>query len=284
MAIDLREWNWRSHRELRLASTPKRNRAALHGETVLDTRDAFLVWEPRRIVPQYAVPPGELHLTLTEQQPAPLPEPLGPVLEPHHPEWHTAPGTTLHAGGLGEVAFRPDGPSLGGRIVVRFDRFDWREEDAPVISHPHDPYARIDVLRSDRHVRVEVAGTTVAESSRPTALFETGLPVRWYLLREDVRVDLLTPSDTHTTCAYKGVASYLSFGDAADVAWFYPEPLNDATQVKDMLSFWHAATVYVDGMQVPTGMPGDGADSAVVNRDDRRRIQRDGGDGSPGTD
>lgn len=67
---------------------------------------------------------------------------------------------------------------LGGRVVVRFDRFAWREEDEPVVSHPHDPYARIDVPRSDRRVRVEVGGTCVAESTRPVALFETGLPVR----------------------------------------------------------------------------------------------------------
>lgn len=247
----------RSLPELRYVSTPKRIRASLHGETILDTRDGLLVWEPRRVVPQYAVPPDVVHLALTEHEPAPLPKHLGPVLEPYHPEWHTTPGRSLHADGLGEVAFRPDDPSLGGRVVVRFDRFAWREEDEPVISHPHDPYARIDVLRSDRHVRVDIAGVTVAESTRPVALFETGLPVRWYLPREDVRMDLLTPSKTHTTCAYKGRASYLSADGAPDVAWFYPDPFNDAVQVRDLLSFWRAATVYVDGQPVPTGMPGD---------------------------
>jgi uncharacterized protein (DUF427 family) len=257
MAIDLREREWQSLRELRFISTPKRVRAAIRGNTVLDTRDAFLVWEPRRVVPQYAVSPAELHLVMTERTPAPLPDQLGPVLEPYHPEWHTTPGTSLHADGLGEVAFRPDDAGLDGRIIVRFDRFDWREEDESIMSHPHDPFARIDVLRSDRHVRVDVDGTTVAESTRSTALFETGLPVRWYLPRDDVRLDLLTPSDTRTTCAYKGEASYLSLGDVPDVAWFYPAPLHDAVQVKDMLCFWHAATVYVDGTPVATGMPGD---------------------------
>ncbi len=257
MAIDLREQALRSLPELRFVSTQKRVRAALHGETVVDSCDAVLVWEPRRVVPQYAVPPRDLHLTLTEHRPAPLPERLGPVLEPYHPEWHTTPGTSLHADGVGEVAFRPDDPSLDGRLVVRFDRFVWREEDELVVSHPHDPYARIDVLRSDRHVRVEIDGTLVAESTHPVALFETGLPVRWYLPREDVRTDLLTPSDTHTTCAYKGQASYLSAGDARDVAWFYPAPLNDAVPVQDLLCFWRSATVYVDGAPVPTGMPGD---------------------------
>jgi uncharacterized protein (DUF427 family) len=97
----------------------------------------------------------------------------------------------------------------------------------------------------------------IAESTRPTALFETSLPVRWYLPREDVRMDLLTASDTHTDCAYKGTASYLHAEGAPDVAWFYPDPLNDAVPVRDLLSFWRAATVFVDGEPVPTGMPGD---------------------------
>lgn len=247
----------RSLSELRYVGTAKRVRAALNNETVLDSRDVLLVWEPRRVVPQYAVPPSDLHIRLTERQPDSLPEHLGPVLEPYHPEWHTTPGTSLHADGLGEVAFRPDDEALEGRIIVRFDRFAWREEDEPVMSHPHDPFARIDVRRSDRHVRVDVNGATVAESTRPTALFETGLPVRWYLPREDVRMDLLTASDTRTTCAYKGEARYMSAEGASDVAWFYPDPLLDAVPVKDLLSFWRDATVYVDGTPVPTGMPGD---------------------------
>jgi uncharacterized protein (DUF427 family) len=257
MAIDLRDAWFRGLPELRLAATPKRIRARLGDRTVLDTRDALLVWEPRRVVPQYAVPPGDLTLSLSEHDPAPLPDRLGPVLEPYHPEWHTVPGRSLHADGLGEVAFRPEDPDLGGRVIVRFDRFSWLEEEEPVVSHPHDPFARIDVLRSSRHVRVEVGGVVIAESTRPTALFETSLPVRWYLPREDVRMDLLTASDTHTDCAYKGAASYLHAEGAPDVAWFYPDPLNDAVPVRNLLSFWRAATVFVDGEPVPTGMPGD---------------------------
>jgi uncharacterized protein (DUF427 family) len=259
MAIDLHEQTMRSLPELRYIGSPKHIRAALNGETVLESNDAFLVWEPRRVVPQYAVPAAHLRLPLTEHEPGPLPDRLGPVLEPYHPEWHTCPGVSLHAAGLGEVAFRPDDAALGGRIIVRFDRFAWREEDESVMSHPHDPFARIDVLRSTRHVRVDIDGVTAAESTRPTALFETGLPVRWYLPRDDVRMDLLTPSDKRTTCAYKGQASYLSADGAPDVAWFYPDPLHDAVPVKGLISFWQAATVYVDGVPVPTGMPGDAA-------------------------
>jgi uncharacterized protein (DUF427 family) len=88
-------------------------------------------------------------------------------------------------------------------------------------------------------------------------LIETALPVRWYLPREDVRMDLLAPSDTKTVCAYKGIASYLSADGAPDVAWCYPEPLNDALPVKDLICFWRPAKVLVDGAAVDTSMPGD---------------------------
>jgi uncharacterized protein (DUF427 family) len=257
MAIDLHEQWFRDLSELRYAATPKRLRAALDGRTVLDTRDAMLVYEPRRVVPFYAVPPADLDLDLTEHDPVPVPDGLGPVLAPHHLEWHDLPGRSLHLDGHDEVAFRPDDAALGGRVVLHWDPFSWTEEDEPVLGHPHDPFKRIDVLRSDRHVRVEVGGVTVAETTRPTALFETALPVRWYFPREDVRLDLLMPSQTRTVCAYKGTASYVGADGAPDVAWFYPDPLHDALPVKDLLCFWRDATVYVDGEPVDISMPGE---------------------------
>jgi uncharacterized protein (DUF427 family) len=257
MAIDLNQQWFRGLGELRYAATPKRLRAMLDGQTVLDTRDALLVYEPRRIVPWYAVPPSDLQLQLTEDDPAPVPELSTPVLPPRHNEWHTVPGRSLRLDGLGEVAFRPDDPDLAGRILMRWEPFTWLEEDEPVLAHPHDPFKRIDVLRSDRHVRVELGGVTAAESTRPMMLVETHLPVRWYLPREDVRMDLLTPSRSHTVCAYKGVASYLSANGAPDVAWFYPDPLQDALPVKDLVCFWRPATVIVDGQPVDTSMPGE---------------------------
>ena len=257
MATDLRQQWFEGLSELRYTASPKRVRALLAGRPVLDTRDALLVYEPRRVVPFYAVPPGDLHLDLTEHDPFPLPELETPVLPPHHHHWHTTPGRSLRLDGHGEVAFRPDDPDLGGRIVLHWGPFSWLEEEEPAIGHPHDPFSRIDVLRSDRHVLVEVSGATIAESSRPRMLVETGLPVRWYLPRQDVRWDLLAPSETHTVCAYKGVASYLDTDGARDVAWFYPDPLHDALPVRDLVCFWRPATVYVDGESVDTSMPGE---------------------------
>lgn len=257
MGIDLQHEWFRGLAELRYTRTPKRIRAVLDGQTVMDTMDALLVYEPRRVVPWYAVPPSDVHLELTEHDPSPVPEIRTPVLPPRHNEWHTVPGRSLHLNGHGEVAFRPDDPDLGGRIVLHWAPFEWIEETDPVMAHPHDPYKRIDVLRSDRHVRVEVNGATLAESSRSMMLIETSLPVRWYLPRADVRMDLLTPSDRHTVCAYKGIASYLSANGAPDVAWFYPDPLDDALRVKDLVCFWRPAEVFVDGKAVDASMIGD---------------------------
>ena len=257
LAIDLHEQWFRGLSQRRYGAAPTRLRALLEGQTVLDTQDALLVYEPRRVVPWYAVPPGDLRMELTEHDPFPVPDLQAPVLPPHHNEWHTVPGRSLHLEGHGEVAFRPDDPDLGGRVVLHWDPFEWLEEDQPVIGHPHDPFKRIDVLHSNRHVRVEVGGVTIAESSRPMALFQTALPVRWYLPRQDARMDLLTLSETQTVCAYKGVASYLSAEGAPDVAWYYPDPLHDALPVRDLICCWRPATVYVDGDPVNTSMPGE---------------------------
>ena len=267
MALDLTAQWLDSLTQLRTARTPKRLRAQLGDEMVLDTRDALLVWEPRRVVPQYAVPQEDFSLELTEVSGTTPPERIPPVLPPGHFGWHTAPGAALGLVGhadLGEVAFRPDDAELGGRVVVDFAPFEWLEENQPVLGHPHDPFKRIDILPSDRHVRVELDGVVLAESDRPVALFETSLPVRWYLPAEDVRMDLLASSDTRSTCAYKGVASYLSVrttdssdGDLGrDIAWTYPDPLDEAEPVRGLVAFWSERTdVLVDGQRQAGSMP-----------------------------
>ena len=86
----------------------------------------------------------------------------------------------------------------------------WFEEDEEVFTHARDPYTRVDILPSSRHVRIEVDGVTIAESMKPRLLFETGLPVRYYLPKTDVRMDLLAPTETASHCPYKGEAEYWS--------------------------------------------------------------------------
>lgn len=248
---------------LRYEPTAKRIRVFLGGEPVADTRDARLVWEPRRVVPTYAVPLTALSAQLvpagaesgadedfgaarpaTSEPGVRLPAISSrPILDPTVPfDAHSCAGTAfdvITGDDTGAAAaFRPDDPDLADYVILEFTAFEWREEDEPIVSHPHDPFGRIDVLRSSRHIRVESDGRLLAESSRPMLLFETLLPVRFYLPREDV-VCRLEPSDTVSYCAYKGRASYYSVPDGPkDVAWTYHEPLHDAEPVRDRICFF----------------------------------------------
>jgi uncharacterized protein (DUF427 family) len=128
----------------------------------------------------------------------------------------------------------------------------WFEEDEEVFGHPRDPYHRIDVRESARHVRVRVGGQLVAEAKRPLLLFETGLPPRYYLRPEDVRLDLVVPHGKKTRCAYKGVASHWSVrvGDtlAEAVAWCYTAPDDDGREIKGLIAFYNELVeLEVDG-------------------------------------
>ncbi|MDQ0774327.1 uncharacterized protein (DUF427 family) [Streptomyces aurantiacus] len=102
---------------------------------------------------------------------------------------------------------------------------------------------RITVEQGTEHVRVVHGGQVLAESTRPLLLHETGLPVRYYLPPEDVRVDLLTTSDTSTHCPFKGDASYWSLPDAPDLVWAYPDPKPEVAEIKDHFCFYEVETV-----------------------------------------
>ncbi|MGV9347936.1 DUF427 domain-containing protein [Streptomyces spiralis] len=96
----------------------------------------------------------------------------------------------------------------------------------------------ITIERGTQHVRVVHDGQVLAESDRPLLLRETGCPVRYYIPAEDVRLDLLSPSETHTHCPFKGTASYWSAPGAEDLVWSYPEPKPDVAEIKDHLCFY----------------------------------------------
>jgi uncharacterized protein (DUF427 family) len=133
----------------------------------------------------------------------------------------------------------------------------WYEEDEEIFVHPRDPYKRIDVLRSTRHVRVVVAGETVAETRQPRLLFETGHPTRYYIPEEEVRMDLLEPSSTASRCPYKGIASYWSvrLGDKVfqDLVWSYLDPIPEYPKIRGLFCFFQerGAAIYVDSEPVP---------------------------------
>ncbi|MFG3286221.1 DUF427 domain-containing protein [Streptomyces sp. NPDC048111] len=102
---------------------------------------------------------------------------------------------------------------------------------------------RITVEQGSEHVRVVHDGQVLADSRRPLLLRETGLPVRYYLPPDDVRTDLLTPSDTHTHCPFKGTASYWSLPEKPDLVWYYPDPKPEVAAIRDHLCFYEVETV-----------------------------------------
>ena len=133
---------------------------------------------------------------------------------------------------------------------------EWYEEATRVHVHARDPRHRVDAIPSERHVRVELDGVLLAESRRPTALFETTLPTRWYLPREDVRMDLLEPSDTVSHCPFKGVAQFFSMRVAGELhrdrAWSYPEPILENPRIAGLMAFFNEhVDLVVDGERLP---------------------------------
>jgi len=144
---------------------------------------------------------------------------------------------------------------LAGLMQISFDAADaWFEEDEQFWQHPKDPYKRVDVLQSSRHVRVELNGVELANTHKPRLLFETSLPVRTYIPKTDVNLDLLKPTDLTTQCPYKGVASYYSAhlpdGTVGEnVVWWYRNANLECAQINGFVAFYdEKLDVYVDGV------------------------------------
>jgi uncharacterized protein (DUF427 family) len=231
---------------VRTEPSAKRLRAYLGGELVLDTTRPLLVWEIP-YYPAYYVPAADL---VAEA------EPTGKT--DHSPSRGDAEVITLRTANheaIGVARRYADSPieALRDHVRVDWDGVDaWFEEDEEVFTHPRSPYARIDVLPTSREVVVRHGDVEIARSTRAHALFETGLPTRWYVPRVDVRMDLLRLSETVTHCPYKGAASHLHLvhGDqrVEDVAWSYPTPLPESERIAGLVAFYDdRVTVEVDG-------------------------------------
>jgi uncharacterized protein (DUF427 family) len=224
--------------ELRQVPTERRVRA----DDVVDTTRALLVWEPRRIVPSYAVPEDDLRVEVVPG--GEVAADVEGMLHPGIPfAVHSAPGEPVLV--AGRAGFRLD--ELPGYVVLDFNDFDaWYEEDERVFGHPRDPFHRVDVRRSSRPLRIELDGVVLAETTAARMLFETGLPTRFYVPWEDVAV-ALRPSARRSYCPYKGQASYWSSDAAEDVAWSYEDPLPELAVIKGLVAFWdETVDVFLD--------------------------------------
>jgi uncharacterized protein (DUF427 family) len=209
---------------------PRWVRGRLAGETVVNSKRPRLVHEHARL-PVFHFEEQDVRMDLLR--------PTGRTEEDEVKGERELLNLELNGKAAEDAAWRySDGP-LAGLVAFRWDAMDqWLEEEDELHGHPQDPYSRIDVRNTSRHVRVSLDGEVLAETTRGKVLYEAGLPPRWYFPEEDVRMELLEPSDKQTTCAYKGFASYWSVGDEEDLVWTYREPLHDAVPVKDMLCFF----------------------------------------------
>ncbi len=240
--------------KLQLEPSGRRVRAVLGGVAVADSRRVKLLLESKHM-PVYYFPVEDVRMDLLE------------LTDRRRPDEHKGEARffTLRVGGaeIANAAWAhedvPDGgPALAGHVAFYWNRMDaWYEEDDQVHAHPRDPYHRVDVLHSSRHVVVTMLGEVVAETRRPRMLFETNLPTRYYIPKADVRMDLLRPSDTTSRCPYKGLASYWSVrvGNqlAHDIAWTYAAPVPECPKIEDLVCFFdeRVESVVVDGEELP---------------------------------
>ena len=195
--------------------SPRWMRARLGAEVAVDSKRARLLYEAGRL-PRLFFPEDDVRFDIV-------------------------PGTSIER--------LEDVPGLDGYVHVDWNAMDeWFEEDEPAFGHVRDPYHRLDARRTSRHVRVLIDGETVVDSTRAVALFETGLPTRWYLPPEDVRMDLLDRSGVRTTCAYKGHADHLSHPGEPNIAWTYDEAAPEVAPIEGLICFYDEwVDVEVDG-------------------------------------
>lgn len=233
-----------------VAPVPRRIRAFLGGEKVLDTTRAVYVWEWPNY-PQYYIPLADVRQDL---------------LEPERDRQQTDRGVVelrglrvgpVHRPGAARVLAESPIAALSGTVRFDWAAMDaWFEEDEQVFVHPRSPYTRVDALRSGRPVRVELDGVVLADAGSSVMVFETGLPTRYYLSRTDVDFDRLIVTGTVTACPYKGTTSgYWSVRAGGtvypDLAWSYDFPTGQLLPIAGMIAFYNEQVdITLDGQRL----------------------------------
>jgi uncharacterized protein (DUF427 family) len=212
----------------------RRMRAELGGRTVVQSDDAVLLFEPGRYPVAYF----------------PIADFAEGALRPtdrrtEHPDlgetaWFEVVGGTREAarGAWQHVALPDHAGLLSGKVALAWGAMDAiYEEDDRILGHAADPYHRIDVRRTSRHLVVRAGDRVVADTTNPLVLYESGFAPRWYVPRDDVVAEALTSVDLQTFCPYKGIASYYDIDEVSDAAWSYRSPFDDMAAIGDLVSF-----------------------------------------------
>jgi uncharacterized protein (DUF427 family) len=229
--------------------TPRWIRVRLDGDLIADSRRALLHVQygpgqlPGSFLPTYFLPVDDVRPgVLTDRED-----------DASGVTWWTVQGSHRRVERAAWMHRSPAEPlsALAGMVTFSWAHLTWFEEDEALMAHARDPHKRVDVAPSSRQVRVELDGQLLAESTSPLLLFETTLPVRYYLSPEDVRVDLL-PSETVSICPYKGVARWWSARVGGqvlqDLVWSYPTPIAENPRIAGRMSFLNERVdLVVDG-------------------------------------
>ena len=223
-------------------------RVKLGKTCVADSRHTLLLRQyGHGRLPTYYFPPQDVRMELLARTPA-ASRPGGAI------SWTVQVGDlSVEDAAWTEAEPAPEYAELKGYVSFAWNKgLTWLEEEEQVFVHARDPYKRVDAIQSSRHVQVVIDGTTVADTYRPTLVFETNWPPRYYIPQEDVRMDLLEPSNATTRCPYKGIASYWSFkaadGLKRNIVWSYLEPIAECPKIKGLLCFFNEhVDLYEDG-------------------------------------
>ena len=237
-----------------LEPCPKRVRAIFGDEVVADSIQVLTLLDQGHL-PIYYFPKNDVRLDLL----------IETDHSAHCPHKGDARYWSIAAGGkrAENAVWAYDQPlshvaDITGHVAFAWPEMDrWLEEDEEVFVHARDPRKRIDITISSREVEVVLGGETVARTNAAMFLFETDLPTRYYLPADDVRMDLLTPSESRTQCPYKGEAVYWTATVGAnrweDVVWSYPEPVEESGRIRGHLCFYNEVVdvIRVDGVDQP---------------------------------
>ncbi len=242
-----------SPRSSEFGPSPRWVRVYFNGQLIADSKKMMLLRETNHL-PLYYFPQNDVRmdcLQLTDHTAHSDRKGEGVF-------WHVQVGDKIANNAAFTFRKPPgNGPTLEDYVTFAWDEMDaWFEEDEEVFVYARDPYKRVDVLQSSRHIKVVVDGITVGETKRPWLLFETGLPTRYYMPKHDARMDLLERSDAMSRCPYKGEANLYSIkvGDTRHegVAWIYRYPTVACAPIQGLVGFLNEKVdVYEDETLLP---------------------------------
>lgn len=242
----------------------RRLRAELGGRTVVRSDDAVLLFEPGRYPVAYFPIEDFADGALRATEHRTVHRDLGETV------WFEVVAGTSHAarGAWQHVALPGHAGLLAGKVALAWRAMDaFYEEDDRILGHAADPYHRIDIRHSSRHLVVRAGDRVIADTGSPVVLYESGFAPRWYVPRAHVVAEELTEAELQTFCPYKGVASYYDIAGIRHAAWSYRAPFADVAAIGDLVSFEpDRVDVTLDGERLELE-PGQNVVSHGLDRD-----------------